>query len=87
MTDVNVRIGGEEKVRRTRDHPLGRRHLFARLLMRSGIGPAGHLREVGIDVRHDLPGVGRNLSNHAIVFVGLLQRRGRGRRRRCGRIR
>jgi 5-(hydroxymethyl)furfural/furfural oxidase len=44
-------------------------------LMRSGIGPAGHLREHGIEVRADLPGVGENLSNHAIVFVGLLQHR------------
>ena len=25
-------------------------------------------------MRHDLPGVGHNLSNHAIVFVGLLQK-------------
>ncbi len=44
-------------------------------LMRMGIGPARHLREQGIEVRADLPGVGENLSNHAIVFVGLLQNR------------
>src|SRR5262249_2464494 len=30
----------------------------------------------GIDVRADLPGVGENLSNHAILFVGLLQKKG-----------
>lgn len=35
-----------------------------RLLMLSGIGPAGHLAEKGIDVVHDLPGVGRNLQDH-----------------------
>ena len=29
------------------------------LLLLSGIGPADHLREVGVEVRHDLPGVGR----------------------------
>src|SRR5262249_40205557 len=30
------------------------------LLQLSGIGPADHLRQTGIEVRHDLPGVGSN---------------------------
>ncbi len=34
------------------------------LLMRSGVGPADHLREMGIDVVVDLPGVGDNLADH-----------------------
>ncbi|GAA5021421.1 GMC family oxidoreductase [Actinopolymorpha pittospori] len=34
------------------------------LLMVSGVGPAVHLRDVGIDVRVDLPGVGANLHEH-----------------------
>ncbi|MXO58964.1 hypothetical protein GRI89_05360 [Altererythrobacter salegens] len=34
------------------------------LLMLSGIGPAAHLKEHGIDVLHDSPGVGRNLQEH-----------------------
>lgn len=34
------------------------------LLLRSGIGPAAHLRDNGIDVLHDLPGVGGNLQDH-----------------------
>jgi len=34
------------------------------LLMLSGVGPAGHLREIGVDVRVDLPGVGQNLHDH-----------------------
>lgn len=34
------------------------------ILMRSGIGPAGHLRSVGISVLVDLPGVGENLADH-----------------------
>ena len=37
------------------------------LLMLSGIGPADHLREHGIDVVADSPGVGANLSDHPIV--------------------
>jgi choline dehydrogenase len=39
------------------------------LLMLSGVGPAEQLRALGIDVRADLPGVGRNLSEHARVPV------------------
>jgi choline dehydrogenase len=39
------------------------------LLMLSGIGPAGHLREVGVDVVHDLPGVGGGLQDHPLVPV------------------
>jgi choline dehydrogenase-like flavoprotein len=35
-----------------------------RLLMMSGIGPADHLRDIGIDVIHDLQGVGSNLQDH-----------------------
>jgi choline dehydrogenase len=34
------------------------------LLMLSGIGPAGHLREVGVEVLVDLPSVGENLHDH-----------------------
>jgi 5-(hydroxymethyl)furfural/furfural oxidase len=45
-------------------------------LMRAGIGPAAALRALGIEVRADKPGVGENLSNHAILFIGLLQKRG-----------
>lgn len=37
------------------------------LLMLSGIGEADHLRTFGIDVRADLPGVGRNLQDHIYV--------------------
>jgi len=33
-------------------------------LMQSGIGPAGMLKKAGIDVVHNLPGVGRNLRDH-----------------------
>ena len=37
------------------------------LLMLSGVGPADHLREHGIAVMADSPGVGANLSDHPVV--------------------
>ena len=39
------------------------------LLMLSGVGPADHLQEMGIPVVHDLPGVGRNFSDHPLIFI------------------
>ena len=39
------------------------------LLMLSGIGPAAHLREHGIAVVHDLPGVGEALHDHPDVVA------------------
>ena len=38
-----------------------------KLLLTSGIGPADQLRSVGVEVRHDLPGVGANLQEHPIL--------------------
>jgi choline dehydrogenase len=38
-----------------------------KLLMLSGIGPAEHLRKVGVEVKVDLPGVGGNFHDHALV--------------------
>lgn len=39
------------------------------LLMLSGVGPAAHLREHGIPVRHALPGVGQNLQDHVTTVL------------------
>jgi choline dehydrogenase len=39
------------------------------ILMLSGIGPADHLRSVGIGVVRDLPGVGANLQDHPRVAL------------------
>jgi choline dehydrogenase len=39
------------------------------LLLLSGVGPADEIRQHGIDVVHDLPGVGRNLQDHLGTFV------------------
>ena len=40
------------------------------LLMLSGVGEAGDLRDLGIDVVHDAPEVGRNLLDHLITPLG-----------------
>lgn len=40
-----------------------------RLLLLSGIGPADHLHSVGVDVLHDLRGVGENLQDHLDLSV------------------
>ena len=41
------------------------------LLMLSGLGPADHLRSLGIHVVQDLPGVGQNLRDHPAVVLTL----------------
>jgi 5-(hydroxymethyl)furfural/furfural oxidase len=38
-------------------------------LLRAGIGPAGHLRDLGIDVRAALPGVGQRLMDHPAISL------------------
>jgi choline oxidase len=40
-----------------------------KILLQSGIGPADHLEDVGIDLRHDLPGVGAGLTDHCETFI------------------
>ncbi|CDO09238.1 glucose-methanol-choline oxidoreductase [Mycolicibacterium cosmeticum] len=40
-----------------------------RLLLLSGVGPAAELRATGVEVVHDLPGVGRNLHDHPLCGV------------------
>lgn len=39
------------------------------ILQLSGIGNADHLKSIGVDVVHDLPGVGQNLQDHLEVYV------------------
>ncbi|MDU4249875.1 choline dehydrogenase [Pseudomonas sp.] len=39
------------------------------LLQRSGVGPASLLRDLGIEVVHDLPGVGQNLQDHLEMYL------------------
>ncbi|MEM1421086.1 MAG: choline dehydrogenase [Pseudomonadota bacterium] len=40
-----------------------------KLLMLSGVGPAAHLAENGIDVVADRPGVGQNLQDHLELYI------------------
>ena len=45
--------------------PIGSPHL----LQRSGIGPAAVLSKAGVEVRHDLAGVGENLQDHSEIYI------------------
>ena len=65
-TSVSYRHGGVVKSVRARREILlaGGAFNSPQLLMLSGIGPAANLVGHGIEVRHDLPGVGRNLQDH-----------------------
>ncbi|MBD3804749.1 MAG: choline dehydrogenase [Thioclava sp.] len=40
-----------------------------KLLMLSGVGPAGHLREMGVEVLADRSGVGANLQDHLEIYM------------------
>lgn len=63
---VEIRHGGRKQtIRAAREVIVSSGAIGSpRLLMLSGIGPADHLRSVGVDVVHDLPGVGANLQDH-----------------------
>ncbi len=39
------------------------------LLMVSGVGPANHIKENGIEIIKDIPGVGRNLQDHLETYI------------------
>ncbi len=39
------------------------------LLMLSGVGPGVHLRDIGIEVIHNMNGVGRNLQDHLETYI------------------
>ena len=66
---VTYRLGGREVTARAGREVLlcGGAVNSPQLLMLSGVGPGGHLREHGIDVVADLPGVGTGLQDHPAV--------------------
>ncbi|MXU64119.1 choline dehydrogenase [Oceanomicrobium pacificus] len=69
-TGVEIaRRGRVEVIRARREVVLAASSINTpKLLMLSGIGPAAHLAEHGIDVRADRPGVGQNLQDHLEVY-------------------
>ncbi|QFS82394.1 Oxygen-dependent choline dehydrogenase [Roseivivax sp. THAF40] len=70
-TGVEVRFpNGTEIVRAGREVIVAASSLNSpKLLMQSGIGPAAHLAEHGIDVVADRPGVGQNLQDHLELYI------------------
>jgi len=68
---VEVTRGGRrETVRARREVILAASAINSpKLLMLSGIGPAAHLAEFGIDMVADRPGVGANLQDHLEVYI------------------
>lgn len=68
---VEYELGGERVVAKASREvlissgPIGSPHL----LQRSGIGPAAVLQRAGVEVLHDLPGVGENLQDHSEVYI------------------
>jgi len=69
---VEIVCAGETRTIRTRREIVLSCGAFGtpQLLMLSGIGPGRALVEHGIEVRHELPGVGQNLIDHPDVYVG-----------------
>ncbi|WP_449433361.1 GMC family oxidoreductase [Pseudomonas putida] len=70
-TGIVVRRGGKEQVIRARREVIlcAGTLVTPKLLMLSGIGPAAHLREHGIEPQVDLPGVGENFQDHLVAPV------------------
>ena len=68
---VEYRQGGQTRVARAEREVIlaGGAINSPQILLLSGIGPADHLRQVGVDVVHDLPGVGQNLQDHLELYV------------------
>ena len=68
---VEVKRGGRiEVIKATREVVLAASSINSpKLLMLSGIGPAAHLAEHGIEVVADRPGVGENLQDHLELYI------------------
>ena len=68
--------GQDKEVRATKEVILcGGTYNSPHLLQISGIGAGAHLKDIGVEVRHELPGVGANLADH---FGAKIKHRVRG---------
>jgi choline dehydrogenase len=70
-TEVEFSQGGATRIARARKEVILAASSInsPKLLHLSGIGDPARLRELGIEVRHSLPGVGENLQDHPEVHV------------------
>jgi len=71
VTGVTAQVDGVEHTFNAKEVIICAGGVFSpTLLLRNGIGPAEQLRALDIPVVADRPGVGANLQNHAILFIG-----------------
>ncbi len=65
-TGVEIERGGATEIVKANREVIVSASSFnsPKLLMLSGIGPGGHLQDMGIEVKVDRPGVGANLQDH-----------------------
>ncbi|MEP5151965.1 choline dehydrogenase [Planktotalea sp.] len=67
---VGVALAGGKEVRAAKEVIIAASSINSpKLLMLSGIGPAEHLQEHGIEVIADRPGVGQNLQDHLELYI------------------
>ena len=72
---VGVALAGGRTIRARREVILAASSINSpKILMLSGIGPAAHLAEHGIDVVADRPGVGGNLQDHLEMYIQFASR-------------
>jgi 5-(hydroxymethyl)furfural/furfural oxidase len=77
VTGITVSVGAESRTFHCREIVLSAGGIHSpAMLLRMGIGAGANLRGLGVEVVADLPGVGRNLQNHPLLFIAAHLRRG-----------
>lgn len=76
-TGIKIRVGKSEQTIEAKEiilcgGAIGSPHL----LMLSGIGAAAELQAAGVEPRHELPGVGKHLEDHLLVYPQWRTKRG-----------